>query len=267
MDPHLLFGAIKAALGAGNEIMTIYSRDFDVEYKADFSPLTDADKLANICIQGKLSHYLMPILSEEDVSHVSYPERQKWERFWLVDPLDGTKEFIKKNGEFTVNIALVQNGAPVLGVVYVPVTRVLYYASALTGSFKVVVPVDFKDDDIDNLLKSASSLPCNYENAFTYTVVASRSHFSKETEEFIRIKETEHKNVELISAGSSIKICLVAEGKANVYPRLAPTMEWDTAAGQAVAKYAGCKVYNYDTGIELNYNKEILLNPWFVVER
>jgi 3'(2'), 5'-bisphosphate nucleotidase len=227
--------------------------------------LTIADKQSHEVIKKALATTGFPLLSEEG-KELEYNDRNNWETFWLVDPLDGTKEFIKKNGEFTVNIALVKKGAPVLGVVYVPVTGVLYFGAEGVGSFYTTISDNLSDENINDILESAKHLPDAQQPA-VYTVVASRSHNTPETEAFIEEKRKEHGEVNLISSGSSLKLCLVAEGKAQVYPRLAPTMEWDTAAGHAVAKFAGCNVYNYETKREVVYNKENLLNPWFVVER
>ncbi len=257
-----LINAINAAVEAGKAILEVYEKDFDVFYKLDKSPLTIADELADTIINERLID-TFPILSEEGKS-IPFHERKAWETFWLVDPLDGTKEFIKKNGEFTVNIALVKNSIPVLGVVFLPVTGVLYFSSKETGSYVYQIS-DFQEVvDLEELLKKATQL---HQQTFPeiYTIVASRSHLSKETEEFIEGMKTEYGKVNLISKGSSIKLCLVAEGKANVYPRIAPTMEWDTAAAHAVAKYAGCNVLDYNTRDELTYNKENLLNPPFIV--
>lgn len=260
---NLLHLSVKAAVEAGKQILEVYNQDFSVELKSDNSPLTIADKKSHEVIKAALADTGLPLLSEEG-KQMAYNERNQWDTFWLVDPLDGTKEFIKKNGEFTVNIALVKNGSPVLGVVYVPVTGVLYFGAEGIGSFSLEVNGNI--EDAETLLSSAAVLPANAEPA-VYTIVASRSHNTPETEVFIESKRREHGTVDLVSSGSSIKLCLVAEGKAQVYPRLAPTMEWDTAAGHAVAKFAGCSVYNYETKQEVVYNKENLLNPWFVVER
>ncbi len=258
---HLL-NAINAAVAAGEAILEIYNKDFDVLYKLDQSPLTIADQFADAVINDHLKG-TFPILSEEGKS-IPYEERKTWDTFWLVDPLDGTKEFIKKNGEFTVNIALIENGIPVLGVVFLPVMSVLYFGSKETGGY--VCEIDHKNQilDLDFLLKNGKKLD---QKKFpdVYTIVASRSHLTKETEEFIESMKIKHGEVNLISKGSSIKLCLVAEGKANVYPRAAPTMEWDTAAAHAVAKYAGCEVLDFETRQELVYNKENLLNPSFIV--
>lgn len=253
--------SITAALDAGKKILEVYNQDFAVDIKDDKSPLTEADRQSHNAITGYLTNTNIPLLSEEG-KKMEYDERKDWETFWLVDPLDGTKEFIKKNGEFTVNIALVQRGKPVMGVVYVPVTGKLYYGYEGIGSFIV----NANGENAEELMAKATPIPAATAPA-VYTIVASRSHNTPETEVFIEEKRKEHGVVDCVSSGSSIKLCLVAEGKANVYPRLAPTMEWDTAAGHAVAKFAGCKVYNWDTKNELEYNKENLLNPWFVVER
>jgi len=262
MDKNLQL-ALLSAVNAGKEILKVYDEDFVVEYKADESPLTKADKNANLVIVEGLKSSGLPVLSEEG-KLIPYEDRSKWELFWLVDPLDGTKEFIKKNGEFTVNIALIEGDTPIIGVVYVPVTRILYYASATIGSYKVQLEDSFSASDLDTLIEKSISLN-NSEYPTIYTIVASRSHSTKETEDFVSQKEAEVGNIDLISAGSSIKLCLVAERKAHIYPRLAPTMEWDTAAGHAVATYSDCKVYDYVTGSELKYNKKNMLNPWFVV--
>jgi 3'(2'), 5'-bisphosphate nucleotidase len=263
-DSSALLFAIKAAFEAGKAIMPIYNGEVIATYKADASPLTAADEKSNNVIKEMLGDSY-PILSEEG-RQIDYEERKNWNIFWLIDPLDGTKEFIKKNGEFTVNIALIENGVPVLGVVYLPAKGHLYFGTKDVGSFMYALDYETNDPDIGDIIATSNKIGDDLHND-TYTIVASRSHMSPETESFIAGKKHAHGDVKLISSGSSIKLCLVAEGKANVYPRLAPTMEWDTAAAHAVAKFAGCKVYNYETGNELQYNKENLLNPWFVVER
>lgn len=259
----LLEIAKQAALEAGAEIMKIYTdsvQDFGVEKKADNSPLTLADKAAHLCILRYLDETGIPILSEEG-QHLPFEERQEWTRMWVVDPLDGTKEFIKKNGEFTVNIALVEDGAPVLGVIYIPVSGILYYGIVGEGAWKET-PSNFP-----SMGRTKENLPIEGEvGRGAFVVVASRSHMSPETEAYIDEARRQHPNVELISSGSSIKICLVAEGVADCYPRFAPTMEWDTAAGDAIARAAGRQVVNVQTGQPLIYNKEDLHNPWFLVE-
>ena len=256
---NLLQLAIDAALEAGKEIMHIYddpSQDFGIERKADNSPLTLADRAAHNCIVRHLEPTGIPILSEEG-AYLPYEERKAWKRLWVVDPLDGTKEFIKKNGEFTVNIALVEDGNPILGVIFVPATGVLYAGVVGEGAWKTAPPPEEGRKE---------SLPIEGEvGRGSFTIVVSRSHLSPETEEFIEEMRRKHGEIQLISSGSSLKICLVAEGSADIYPRFAPTMEWDTAAGDAIARAAGREVVDAKTGEPLVYNKPDLHNPWFIV--
>ncbi len=237
------------ARAAGKAIMEIYQQDFHIELKEDKSPLTEADIKANniICDALKALHPEIPILSEEGKS-ISYAVRKNWEYFWLIDPIDGTKEYIKKTGEFTVNIALIYKDKPVLGVVYAPAIDDLYWSKENEGAYK-----------------NSQKLPLvvNESPKEKLTVVASASHPSKETKKFIDALDT--KEIKLIAKGSSLKLCMVAEGVADIYPRLAPTMEWDTGAAHAVVLEAGKDVVNYEGEQTLVYNKENLLNPWFVV--
>jgi 3'(2'), 5'-bisphosphate nucleotidase len=241
--------AKKAAIKAGAEILKVYEKDFKVSYKKDDSPLTIADQRANDIIEKLLSETNIPILSEEG-NQIDFSERINWDLLWIVDPLDGTKEFVKRNGEFTVNIALIKDGNPIIGVIYVPVSDCLYYASSL-GTFK-----EFNG--------KKKQLPLKTELR-SFRVVGSRSHLSLETENYINKLREEKGEIEIISMGSSLKICLVAEGYADVYPRFAPTMEWDTAAGHAIAKYAGKNLIDLETKSEMIYNREILKNNWFIV--
>jgi 3'(2'), 5'-bisphosphate nucleotidase len=242
---------------AGDAIMEIYNRDFTVEYKDDKSPLTDADKKSNTVILEGLKKYYpdIPFISEEN-KLVSYEERKNWNRFWLIDPIDGTKEFIKQNGEFTVNIALIEDGVPVIGIVGVPAQDKTYYGVKGEGSFKV--------ESLKSKVQISNST--HYSIKSKVIVVASRSHLSEETLQFVERLKAEGKEVDFLSSGSSLKFCLVAEGAADVYPRFGPTMEWDTGAAHAVALYAGKNVINTETGKPLAYNKENLLNPYFIVE-
>lgn len=269
MKKDYIFCAIKAALEAGAQILNIYNdpaSDFEIERKADNSPLTIADRKAHTTIMSFLADTPHPVLSEEGKA-IGYEERKTWDALWIVDPLDGTKEFIKKNGEFTVNIALVENGVPVMGVIYVPVKKELYFAGLSLGAYKLTDIVNVAaSDDLDSLVARSVRLPQSREHK-GFVIVASRSHLSPETETFIEQMRGKHADVELKSSGSSIKICLVAEGSADVYPRFAPTMEWDTAAGHAIAKAAGFEIYQAGKNIPLQYNKEDLLNPWFIVEK
>lgn len=233
------------ALKAGKAIMQVYERDFAIYEKEDKSPLSEADLLSNTIICDSLAKFNLPILSEEN-SIISFEQRKNWEYFFLVDPLDGTKEFIKRNGEFTVNIALIHKQSPVLGVVYAPALNLMYSAKKGEGAFKN-----------DELLPLAL-------NKDTYKIVASKSHMSDETKDFIDKLEVDKKK-ELISMGSSLKLCLVASDEADIYPRLAPTMEWDTAAADAIVREAKKMSYDFYSKKPLLYNKENLKNPYFVV--
>lgn len=259
----LLFTAIKAALKAGEEILKVYDSDFAIEHKDDQSPLTLADKNAHETICEILEETNFPVLSEEG-KVVDYSGRSKWEYFWMVDPLDGTKEFIKRNGEFTVNIALIHEQRSVLGVIYLPYTNKLYFAATTIGSFKFEI-TDMVADNLEGVLSQSLQLPLPIPHK-KFTIVASRSHLSEETKMFIDGLRTVHKEIDFVSSGSSIKLCLVAEGSADIYPRFAPTMEWDTAAGQAICELAGKKVIDYSTNKTLLYNKPDLLNSWFIVQ-
>ncbi|NDV54679.1 3'(2'),5'-bisphosphate nucleotidase [Parabacteroides sp. 52] len=263
-----LYIAMRAAIDAGKSIMDVYTdpdADFGVERKSDHSPLTRADRASHDFITGALSATPFPVLSEEG-KEIPFEERSKWETLWIVDPLDGTKEFIKKNGEFTVNIALVEKGVPVLGVIYVPCRKELYYGTEQSGAYKVT-GVDYENQlSFEEIKQKALRLPVSVGHQ-GIVVVASRSHQSEETTAYIENLRKQGKPVTLIHSGSSLKICLVAEGSADVYPRFAPTMEWDTAAGHAIARAAGCEIYQIDDKTPLNYNKENLLNPWFIVRQ
>ncbi|OGQ07580.1 MAG: 3'(2'),5'-bisphosphate nucleotidase [Deltaproteobacteria bacterium RBG_19FT_COMBO_58_16] len=235
---------------AGKAILDVYSgEDFGTTYKEEGSPLTLADKAANDIIVSTLKKLTpdIPVLSEESKA-APYGERRSWGRLWIVDPLDGTKEFIKRNGEFTVNIALVEGGVPVLGVVYAPALKVTYYGVKGLGAFR-------RKDGILNRIFVSS-----YSTGGPLRVVASRSHRGAELDKFLE----KVGDYEILSMGSSLKFCLVAEGSAHIYPRLGPTMEWDTAAAQCVVEAAGGQVTSLD-GEPLRYNREELLNPFFMV--
>jgi 3'(2'), 5'-bisphosphate nucleotidase len=257
----LLFKAINAALKAGDEILKVYDSDFAVEHKKDDSPLTKADKNSHEIITELLQETGLPVLSEEG-KDIEYSTRSKWDYFWMVDPLDGTKEFIKRNGEFTVNIALIHQQRSVLGVIYVPVTKTLYFAAIGIGSYKLEIH-GIIADDLNGIITQSVKLPLK-ESPEKFTVAASRSHLSEETQMFIDGLKATHKEIEFISVGSSIKFCKVAEGIVNVYPRFAPTMEWDTAAGQAICEIAGKQVIDYKTNEPMLYNKKELVNNWFL---
>ena len=258
----ILATAIKAALEAGTEILKVYETNFNVEIKDDNSPLTQADKNANDVIMGYLRTTNIPIISEEN-RQLDYAERKEWTRCWIVDPLDGTKEFIKRNGEFTVNIALIDNGNPVLGVIYVPVSKELYFTSADGESSQKII-VSSEEISVEEIFKNAKSIQPSKITS-EVKIVGSRSHLNDETRNFISEIEKDNK-VEIVSKGSSLKFCLVAEGLAHIYPRFAPTMEWDTAAGHAICKAVGVSVIDQTTGKPMQYNKPNLLNNYFVVK-
>jgi len=239
---------------AGDLILEVYNTDFSVDYKEDESPLTIADQKANDLIVKELDANFSGIhFITEETKDAPYSERKDWEYTWIIDPLDGTKEFVKRNGEFTVNIALCHEDEIVFGMVYVPVTGDTYYAQKDEGAFKIsatgeAIKLSAKKPDQDQLV-----------------VVASRSHRSQEVDDFVEGMSDQFDSIEYRAAGSSLKLCLVAEGKAHIYPRLGPTMEWDTAAGHIVAIEAGATITRHDNGKPLTYNKEDLLNPYFIV--
>jgi len=234
---------------AGKAILDIYDTSFEVETKSDNSPLTQADKKAHTIIESGLKSLFpnIPILSEEG-RDISYLERKKWDTFWLVDPLDGTKEFVKRNGEFTVNIALIENRYPVFGSVYAPYTKQLFWAAKSLGAWK-----------ISN--KNEKQKICVSKSSHEKRIVISRSHPNEKVSEFINQYE-KHK---LIRMGSSLKLCCIAEGKADIYPRLGPTSEWDIGAAQCIVEEAGGTVLEHNSNRRLSYNKENILNPFFIV--
>jgi 3'(2'), 5'-bisphosphate nucleotidase len=252
---NLLKPLIETSYLAGEKILEIYNDNnykSSIEIKKDTSPLTIADKASNNVIVNSLNkiNNKIPILSEEE-REIDYSTRKKWNLFWLVDPLDGTKEFIKRNGEFTVNIALIENNTPIMGFVYAPVLNKLWYGLKNHGSFVI--------NDKNNPTKILKKEP----SEDTIKIVSSRSHANNEK---LKNYLKQFKKYELVNMGSSIKMCLVADGSAHYYPRFGPTMEWDTGAAHAVIKYANGNIYNIDTDEELVYNKENLLNPGFIVK-
>ena len=259
LDPKLIQDVTDIAHRAGDAIMKIYQRDFAIYAKADESPLTEADLAAHNCIVAGLEQVsALPILSEESAS-IPWSERQSWDKYWLVDPLDGTKEFIKKNGEFTVNIALIDKGVPVFGVVYAPVLGHTYVGQLGQGAYK-----------LEAGQRKAIS-PQKKVSGESWKIVGSRSHQSPEIQKLLDSLEGD---TELVAMGSSLKLCLVAEGAAHLYPRLGPTCEWDTGAAHAVVVAAGGKVTIIDDASQvlnkeakpLRYNqKDSVLNPYFLV--
>jgi len=257
--------ALVATFNAGKAILDIYQNgDFQVELKADNSPLTLADRTSHRIISESLLQTGLPILSEEG-KEIPYEIRKNWDLFWMVDPLDGTKEFINRNGEFTVNIALINNQLPIAGIIYAPVLDLLYVGFAGKGSFRIVhASKQPSRIDIEHPPQHTEKLPF-LRPCPKFTAVASRSHSNENTQSFLEALQREHGEIEIKSGGSSLKFCLIAEGSADVYPRFGPTYEWDTAAGQAIVEAAGGRVYEAGTGKGLKYNKERLLNPEFVV--
>ena len=258
---------IKTAANAGKEILRIYNEDdFGVRLKSDDSPLTRADVASHGVIKKALNNKFpsLPLLSEEG-KDIPFEERRKWQMFVCIDPLDGTKEFIKRNGEFTINIALIHDHRPVIGVIYVPVKDTLYLGGTDIGSFRIC--------GFYNLYSELNSWPFSHNHMVSlpsanrnraFTIVGSRSHMNEETQNYINELQRNYRKIEMISAGSSLKFCLVAEGSADVYPRFAPTMEWDTAAGQAILEGAGGSVHYTDSELPLEYNKPNLINPSFI---
>lgn len=246
----LLGPTVELARAAGREILEVYAQDFSVEHKDDRSPLTAADMAAHHIIVAGLQALTpgLPILSEEEAA-IPYAERSRWSLYWLVDPLDGTREFIKRNGEFTVNIALINDHRPILGVIYVPVSGVCYYACRGAGAYRQA-PGD-----------APQAIRARPWQGGHITVAGSRSHRDERFDRFL----AQFEDHSIISMGSSLKSCLVAEGKADIYVRLGPTSEWDTAAAQCIVEEAGGKLL--DTAMQpLRYNtKESLLNPFFIV--
>lgn len=262
----LLATAIKASLEAGKEILKVYNSNFSFENKEDNSPLTLADKNAHKTISKYLSKTSTPILSEEG-KHASFEERKTWKTLWIVDPLDGTKEFIKRNDEFTVNIALVENGVPILGVIYIPVSATLFFGSKDLGAYKVdKIYFNTEENNIEEILEKSTRLPI-HNNDRPYTIAVSRSHLSYNTKEYIKDLTIKYGDVITISRGSSLKFCVIAEGLADEYPRNAPTMEWDTAAGHAILNSVGYGIFHKNSNTQISYNKENLLNPFFVVKK
>lgn len=242
---------IAIAQAAGKKIMEVYQRDFDVAHKADKSPLTEADLAAHAIIENRLQTLdnKLPVLSEESAA-IDWNTRKTWSEYWLVDPLDGTREFIKKNDEFTVNIAHIVNGTPVWGVVVAPALGVTYFGGTAVGK-------SFKRLASDTVI-TVAALPEGDEG---WCIVGSRSHQSDEFAEFIR----RFRSPTIKSMGSSLKICLVAEGQAHLYPRLGPTSEWDTAAAHGILLGAGGQLVDLNNGQDLHYNQEDnLLNPYFL---
>lgn len=248
------------AISAGKAIMKIYNKDFMIDYKDDKSPLTEADIKSNDIICSTLQELYpnIPIMSEEN-KQILYEIRKEWEYYWCIDPIDGTKEFIKKNGEFTVNIALIYKNIPVLGVVYAPALGLIYSAKEEKGAYKEVL-----NDNYEVLSKEKLPLHLNKDLRKSITVVASKSHMSEETQKYVDELSLSTEKLILVSKGSSLKLCMIATGEADIYPRLAPTMEWDTAAADVIIRESEKVIYIFESNFLLQYNKRELLNPWFI---
>jgi 3'(2'), 5'-bisphosphate nucleotidase len=263
-----LYIALNAALKAGDAIRKVYFSDqVMVEYKEDLSPITLADRHAHECIEKELETLKLPVLSEEGIE-TPYEERKDWNYFWLVDPLDGTKEFIKRNDEFTVNIALIEKREPILGVIYSPINGMLFFGARELGSFKRnnCFETEISEQTLAEFITDSSHLPLEWSRK-RFSIAVSKSHMNEKTLSFVNSMIAKFSDVETISMGSSLKICLVAEGRADIYPRFGKTMEWDTAAGHAIAQAAGFSFTLPDGESPFRYNKPDLANPNFLVKR
>ena len=259
---HWLLEALTASVKAGEAIMRVYGTDFNVDSKSDRSPITEADRQAHQVIEDHLKASGIPMLSEEG-KDIDYESRKSWSHYWLVDPLDGTKEFVKRNGEFTVNIALMENGRPAAGVIYVPVSRWLYFGDS-RGAYKIQVE-NSSSFAPNSLFAKGIRLP--EQEKSHYVVAGSRSHPSGKFLDYIAEAEVKHPGMQIVNRGSSLKFCLIAEGAADVYPRFGPTMEWDTGAGHAIVDAVGGRVVEMGSEEPLRYNKPDLHNPSFLAER
>jgi 3'(2'), 5'-bisphosphate nucleotidase len=256
--------AIAAAIEAGKAIMQIYATEFSVDFKSDSTPLTKADTKADSLITQALLETGLPIISEEG-RQTAYSLRENWNEYWLVDPLDGTKEFVNRNGEFSVNIALIKNKQAVYGIIYAPVTDLLYFNDE-SGAYKLDHAEGYvkANGSLESLRREAQRLPLQRHDT-DFTIVASRSHLNPETTKFINDTKADHDTIRIVSRGSSLKLCMIAEGLADVYPRFGITSEWDIAAGHAIITAAGGKVVVlFDENNTLTYNNENMENPPFV---
>lgn len=266
----LLAAVFNAAVRAGAAIMRIYKRkeEYDVELKQDRTPITEADRAAHNAIREYLGQTRIPILSEEG-REMLYQERRNWEMFWLVDPLDGTIEFLKGNNEFTVNIALMENNQAIASVVYVPYLERVYLAERGRGAWlkSGVAPDSDAQYSFESIESDFVALPLKEKQHTGFKVAVSRSHQTEETAQHIDSLRLEHPDLEVLEQGSSYKFCLLAEGSVDYYPRTTHTYEWDTAAGELILSEAGGSTLSLPGGERLGYNKEDLKNPWFVAKR
>jgi 3'(2'), 5'-bisphosphate nucleotidase len=261
--PHLFNVALSAVMEASAEIMKIYNENqIDINYKSNESPVTQTDIKSSGIITKHLETTNIPVICEE-TTIADYSIRKNWEYFWLVDPLDGTKEFISRNGEFTVNVALIHKNTPILGLITIPAIGLLYWGDSINGAYKINMP-EISQFDYNSLIRKAVKLPVN-EDSQLIRILVSRQHLDEKTKQKIRQIERKYKNVSCISTGSSLKFCYIAEGKADLYFRYSPTMEWDTAAGHAIIKASGASMVKLPSKKPFLYNKRNLLNSGFCV--
>lgn len=264
MPKNILEHAIAAALLAGKSIMQIYHAEIEIEYKEDASPVTQADRAADAIIRASLKKLEIPFITEETKTS-AFQVRKNWQQCWIVDPIDGTKEFIKRNGEFTVNIALVENKKPILGVIYAPSLNELFFAEKDTGAFHIKIQrKDLEQLTAAQIIAQATPIRASFSPSQKLVVLCSRSHHNEPTKRFIDQLKLNYPNLQEQTLGSSLKFCRLAEGKAQVFPRFLTTMEWDTAAGHIICNEAGVELYDADTKKPLIYNKPNLKNPSFV---
>jgi 3'(2'), 5'-bisphosphate nucleotidase len=256
--------AIQAAMKASTAVLEFYNSTYKIETKIDNSPVTEADKASSKIICEMLAPTGIYVISEEEYC-LPYKVRKEFECIWSIDPIDGTKEFIKKNGEFTINVALIKNQQPYIGVILSPVNGTLYFASKNIGAYKGNILNMANTIELKDIIAQSEKLGmhCSTDN---YTVIVSRSHLSKETYSHIEELKQKHGELTYTYSGSSIKMCLVAEGSANEYPRYGTTCEWDTASGHAILNATGKDIYDVHTNLPLKYNKEDLKNPWFIAK-
>ncbi|MDL2320375.1 3'(2'),5'-bisphosphate nucleotidase CysQ [Alistipes sp. OttesenSCG-928-B03] len=263
---YLLPRAFNAALRAGAAILDVYDkgRDYEITIKEDLTPLTEADSRSHNIIKNYLGRTRVPILSEEGRAML-FQERMGWDLFWMVDPLDGTKEFIKGNGEFTVNIALMADNQPVLGIVYVPYIGRMYFADSERGSFlrENTYPEEDAEYSLEEMMAEARQLPLTTAANNPVRVAVSRSHNTEDTYALLDKLREKFPDMEVIEQGSSYKFCMLAEGTVDYYVRTTPTMEWDTAAGQVILETTGGTVRTIPNGTPIKYNDETLINPGF----
>ena len=264
----LFIRAFRAAIHAGKSVLEIMNSNYEIAMKSDNSPISSADITADAIIKKHLIPTRIPILSEEG-RDMQYDERKSWDIFWIVDPLDGTRQFIEKRNEFTVNIALISDGKPMFGVIYAPALKVLYFGYTKEESFKLNLDreVAVEKYTFDDVLKNAVKIP-SYKDERKYTVLLSKNHAgNQDTVEYLDSIRAKYGKIEVKKIGSSLKMCLLADGCADEYPRFTHTYEWDTAAAQAVLEGAGCSIRSIDDMMPLTYNKKSLLNPFFICRK